>query len=51
MIMSIRYVNTNWHWEIYTKDGEYAQGINSTWADMIKNIEFYVAELEKRYER
>jgi hypothetical protein len=57
MIISIRFISTNWHWEIYTigkeishGTGKYAHGISPTWKEMISLIEIQVSSLEKKNE-
>ena len=58
MIISIRYVYPNWHWEIFSvgreashADGRYATGISSSWKEMTSAIEVHISELERRYEK
>ena len=57
MIISIRYVKGNWHYELYNTgksishaEGIYAAGIAPTWGAMIAALEVHVSELEKNHE-
>jgi len=57
MIISIRYMAGQWHWELYDigreiahATGKYAQGNALTWANMIHNLERCVSELERKHE-
>jgi len=57
MIISIRYITGQWHWELYDigrevahATGKYAQGSALTWANMIHNLERCVSELERKHE-
>ncbi len=58
MIISIRYMVGQWHWELYDigretalhGTGKYAQGNALTWANMIHNLERCVSELERKHE-
>jgi hypothetical protein len=53
MIISIRYVPNNWHWEVwaptskYVSSTWYAAGISPTWKEMMSQLEVKVSELEK----
>lgn len=55
MIISIRFINGKWHWEIYAPDdhstiGKYAQGNHHTWKGMMQVMEVHISELEKQNE-
>ncbi len=51
MIISIRYVKGNWHYEVYgIHISFYASGIAPTWGAMIAALEIHVSELEKKDE-
>jgi len=58
MIISIRYMIGQWHWELYDigreaafhGTGKYAQGNALTWTNMIHNLELCVSELERKHE-
>lgn len=51
MIISIRYVKGNWHYELYgVRISYYASGIAPNWSAMIAALEVHVSELEKKDE-
>lgn len=57
MIMSIRYMQGKWKWELYsvgkegnTVTGKFSAGEADTFKEMVSNLEFACTELERRNE-